>query len=123
MQKLTRKLTREEADNISKWLWNWLDEYVQEVIDYIFENKIDEIINNEVVLKMLETLYKYETDELEDCTKYISNALYFESNDTEISYWSKNLKSLKRHFMLKDPTQYRGVLYDLYIKDMPNEEA
>ena len=120
MQELTRKFTHEEADNIGKWLWNWLSEYVQSVSDDIFENEIDEIVNNTVTLEMLKKLYEYETANRDRAADKISSALDYCSHDNDYeNIWADNLKNLHEKLYFKDPTPYRRVLYDLYIKDRP----
>lgn len=95
-------LNKTEREKTLKLLINWLKEYTDDVIKYVLP-KIDEIINNDAVMFMLETLLK---EEERDETEFKFNF--------DFALLGAQTDNFQNRF--SNASKYRHVLYDLYLK-------
>ena len=98
------EMTAKEQAHIEELMLNWLRTYTNECIKRVI-NRIDEIINNQIVIQMLEELYKEARKNDEWFNRRLKSAL-FNINSIDDEY----------HPRWNDATSYREVLYNLFIK-------
>lgn len=100
--------TNAELKQFSIEMNNWLGSYTQPIINKVAA-KIEDIINNEIVMKMIHELYIRTIDK----QAKQAEALMFLFKDYE------GFKQYDIHNQpLAHPESYRAVLYDMYIKDI-----
>lgn len=109
------KLPEEQKGQFAKELYCWLEMYTNEVSAYIFENKLDEIVNNDMSLQLLHELYQRTRIESD---KNLS-AMLFKLRFPNIA--EKEKFELHQNHILTRADSFRDVLYELYIKDMTRE--
>lgn len=100
------EMTMEERKEIVRLFANWLKKYTHEVVVSVMEKR-DEIINNEMAMKMLRELKEREEKEYDDFSNSIGSMMYdFET-----------FKEFDVHnHPLTHAGSYRDILYDMYIK-------
>lgn len=110
------KLSEEQKGQFVKELYCWLDMYTDKISNYIFNNKLDEIVNDNMALKLLHELYQHSRIEKDSS---ISNMLFkfrFPDSNGNTSF------RIHERCGLAKASAFRSVLYELYISDMPREE-
>ena len=101
------ELDYEERKEIAKLFANWLKKYSNDVIIKVVEKR-EEIINNELVMRMLRELKEREEEEREDFEHSIGNLL----RDFEV-FKKYNV----RNNPLTHSESYRDVLHDMYFSE------
>lgn len=91
------------AEKLQVWLTMYTDEVYKKVM-----GKMEEIINDEVAIKLIDELYQRSMKEKEDERRTI---MYSLGQDDDIAKFG-----IHNH-CLTHSDSYRDVLYDMYIKD------
>lgn len=91
----------------------WLSEYSEEVIKHVIRHHAENILQNETAMMMLRELQERESKERKDLRWDIESLL--------VNFEGSKDKKLRLN-CLTHAGSYRNVLYDMYIKDMHDEE-
>ena len=104
-----KNATYEEQKDFANKLYSWLGMYTQEVIEHVM-NQIDDIINNEHVMKMITELHeRMQKEEKEEKEHFFYNLKNIEEGDAD--YFTVHAH------VLTHSNSYRDVLYDMFIRD------
>ena len=106
--KAFRELRGTKQDDAQKLIGNWLKQYTDDAISYVF-TKMTAIINDPMTMQMLQNLYEAEQEEMKSFKLNIYFALCDDDDEPE------ELKTHRFHDINKKSKSYRDVLYDLYI--------
>lgn len=90
-------------------LETWLSMYTDEVFTYVFENALDDLVNDPTALKLLDTLYTREQEAQKSRQNYIRDVI------KDPQFWTSNGRTL-HNSVFEGPSPYRRVLYDLFIR-------
>lgn len=109
MKEWMKNATYEEQKDFANKLHSWLGTYTQEVIEHVM-NQIDDIINNEHVMKMITELHeRMQKEEREEKEHFFYNLKNIEEGDND--YFTVHAH------VLTHSNSYRDVLYDMFIRD------
>lgn len=103
--KTYNELNYSEQKEIKELIGNWLSKYTHEVHLKVLP-KINDIISNEMAMKLLKELKKREEEEF---INYLSNIHHLMEN---FDFYQK----FDVHSSYKHAQSYRDVLYDMYIR-------
>ena len=102
------QLERNEKEEITVLLANWLSNYTHDVISKVLVRR-DEIINNEFVVGLLKELKEREEAEK---NQFVDNIGWMLRNPDEFNRYDPH------NYPLIHAGSYRNVLYDMYIRDI-----